>query len=224
MGRSTLPGQTLASNPPAPVPASSPRGRLGTAMAPTVTPFPWGLSLPARAANADQGRFVSPLVPPSNDRMKYVCPVKRRGRTFIFQRHEAESEEDKKWLLCPCHDAGHQHRHGGPRRGARAGASGRGAGPRALCLGRGSKSHHSAALPQGPPGLPGALRGRSLLLHTHLWPCPCCGPAPAASSSLISHPGQTSVAQPICSLCPDRFLPPLPGSYSSVLLGSPRLG
>lgn len=89
MGWSSLPGQTLASNLPPPPPLPPPGG-LGTAMAPTVTPFPWGLSLPAQAADADQGRFVSPLVPPSNDRMKYACPVKRRGRTFIFQMHEAE--------------------------------------------------------------------------------------------------------------------------------------
>lgn len=102
MGWSSLPGQTLASKPPTPVPVSSPGG-LGTAMAPMVTPFPWGLPLPTHAADADRGRFVSPLVPPSNDRMKYVCPAKRRGRTSIFQIHEAESE-DEKLLLGPCHD------------------------------------------------------------------------------------------------------------------------
>lgn len=71
-------------------------------MAPTVSPFLWGLSLPAHATDADQGRFVSPSVPPSNDHRKYVRPVKRGGRTFIFQMHEAESEEDEKLLLCPC--------------------------------------------------------------------------------------------------------------------------
>lgn len=59
-------------------------------MVPTVTPLPRGLLLPAQAADANRGRFVSPLVPPSNDRMKYVCLVKRRGRTFIFHVHEAE--------------------------------------------------------------------------------------------------------------------------------------
>lgn len=45
MGQSSLPRQMLASNLPPQIPISS-LGGLGTAMATTVTPLPWGLSLP----------------------------------------------------------------------------------------------------------------------------------------------------------------------------------
>lgn len=77
--RSSLCRQRCCHSPPWP----------GTATAPT-DHSPWGPLTACPDRRRDQGRFVSPLVPPCNDRMKYVCPAKGRGRNFIFQMHEAE--------------------------------------------------------------------------------------------------------------------------------------